>query len=209
MKDLIVLVPDKDTQFALEGILGRHDAFHTKRIEYDIFVHPLHDPGVYKNAVEFLRPYLNQYKYALVFLDREGSGQERNTASQISHDLRKQLERNGWSERAEVIVFDPELEIWAWVDSAQMAQTLGWMDYRQLKNHLIQRGFWQRNRPKPQRPKEAFEWALRSKGIPRSSSMYKEIADQVSFNGCVEASFEMFRTILKAWFGKESPMEDS
>ena len=63
MKDLIVLVPDKDTQFALEGILGRHDALHTQRIEYDIFVHPLHDPGVYKNAVEFLRPYLKQYKY--------------------------------------------------------------------------------------------------------------------------------------------------
>ena len=203
MKDLIVLVPDKDAQFALGGILGRHDALHTQRIEYVIFVHPLHDPGVYKNAVAFLRPYLNQYEYALVFLDREGSGQEKKSASRISDELRKQLERNGWPERVAVIVFDPELEIWAWVDSAQMAQTLGWTDYRQLKNCLIQRGFWQRNSPKPQRPKEAFEWALRSKGIPRSSSIYKEIADQVRFSGCVEASFETFRTILKEWFGKE------
>lgn len=203
MKDLIVLVPDKDTKFALEGILGRHDALNTKRIEYDIFVHPLHDPGVYKKAADFLRPFLNQYQYALVLLDREGSGQERKSASQISHNLRKELERNGWSERAEVIVFDPELEIWAWVDSAQMAQTLGWIDYRQLKNYLIQQGLWQRNSPKPQRPKEAFERALRSRGIPRSSSIYREIADQVGFNGCVEASFETFRTILKAWFCKE------
>ncbi len=203
-KDLVVLVPDKDTKFALEGILGRHYALHIKGIEYDIFVHPLHDPGVYKKAVDFLRPYLSFYRYALVFLDREGSGQERKSASQISEDLKNQLERNGWPNRAEVIVFDPELEIWAWVDSAKMAQIVGWTDYRQLKNYLVQHRLWQRDTPKPQKPKEAFELALRSKGIPRSSSIYKEIADQVSFNGCVEASFDKFRTVLKGWFSKEN-----
>jgi len=168
------------------------------------FVHPQHDPGVYKKAVDFLRSFLNLYRYALVLFDREGSGQERKSASQISDDLKNQLERNGWPNRAEVIVFDPELEIWAWVDSAKMAQTLGWNDYRQLRNYLIQHRLWEMNTPKPQRPKEAFELALKSKGIPRSSSIYKEIADQVSFNGCVEASFEKFRTVLKRWFRKEN-----
>jgi len=199
-KDLVVLVPDKDTKFALEGILRRHYALHIRSIEYDIFVHPQHDPGVYKKAVDFLRPFLNLYRYALVLFDREGSGQEGKLASQISDDLKNQLERNGWLKRTEVIVFDPELEIWAWVNSAQVAQTLGWNDYSQLKNYLVQQGLWQKDTPKPQRPKEAFELALKSKRIPRSSSIYKAIADQVSFSGCIETSFEKFRTILMKWF---------
>jgi hypothetical protein len=65
MKDIIILVADKNTQFTIEGLLTRHLAFHITPVTkdtYDIYVHPLRDPGIYKAAANFLRPYQNQYR---------------------------------------------------------------------------------------------------------------------------------------------------
>lgn len=200
IKDLIVLVPDKNTQSTVKGILPRHQSLKIREIKYDIFVHPLRDPGVYNHAVEFLRELLNQYDYALVFLDREGSGQEIKKASDISNELKRNLEINGWQDNAEVIVFDPELEIWAWTDSPHTANAAGWEDYSTLRAHLIEKKFWQQDYQKPERPKEALEFALKEKRIPRSSSIYQEIAEKVNFNLCTDPSFKKFRTVLRCWF---------
>lgn len=113
MKDLVALVADKNTHFVLHGLLPRYRVLGISSLTYDIYSHPQRDPGVYQQAVNFLRPLQNLYRYALVFLDREGSGQEHKTAAQISEELKTNLERNGWLARAEAVVFDPELEIWA------------------------------------------------------------------------------------------------
>ena len=199
-KDLIILVADKDIKFALTGILQRHHALNIKKIDYDIFIHPLHDPGVYKQAVPFLRPYINQYEYALVLLDKEGSGQENKTSFKIENEIKKQLEINGWDERADVIVFEPELEIWVWINSDCMAKVIGWNDFYNLKSYIIKNGLWQREKPKPDRPKKAFNLALKHVKIPRSSSLFKEIADNVDFGGCTERSFLSVRKILQKWF---------
>lgn len=201
-KDLIVLVPDKNTKFVLNGLLPRYHSFGIKQISYDIFVHPERDPGVYHRSIDFLLPFNNQYDYTIVFLDREGSGQENKNADQIALEIRSKLERTGWQNRAAVIVFNPELEIWAWVNSPHFANQLGWESYSALKAFVKQEGFWQQGLTKPTRPKEAIEAALREKRIQRSSAIYQKIATLVSFRNCQEISFLEFKKILMTWFAK-------
>lgn len=202
-KKLIILAADKNTQFTLEGLLTRHQTFGMRALrkeDVDIYAHPLRDPGVYKEAAAFLRPYQHQYQYALVFLDREGSGQEQKTASDIAVEIKSDLEKNGWRNRAEVIVFDPELESWAWVNSRHLAVHTGWKDLRSLRNFVQNHGFWEENASKPARPKEAFEALLREKRIQRSSAIYKKIAASASFRGCVDPAFAKFKQVLEEWF---------
>lgn len=204
MKDLIVLVPDKNVLFGMEGLLSRFRSLNIKQISYEIFVHPLHDPGVYHDAAKFLRSFSNQYSYALAFLDREGSGREKEQSEEIAGKVKKEIEHNGWPDRGEVIVFDPEVETWIWTESTDIAKALGWDDYSELKTWLMQREVnWKQNALKPERPKEAVELSLKRKGIPRSSSIYREIANNVDFNRCQDNSFREFREILQKWFPKE------
>lgn len=199
-KDLIVLTPDKNTQFVLRGLLSRPQAFHIQPFSYDIYVHPQRDPGVYHNAADFLRSFMNQYGHALVFLDREGSGQEGKSAKAISDEIKTNLERNGWQTRAEVIVFDPELEIWAWMNSPHLPTHLGWQNFSDLQAFVQEGGWWQANARKPRRPKEAMESALREKRIPRSSAIYEKIAATVTFRHCIDPAFLRFNTTLQNWF---------
>ncbi len=203
MKDLVILVPDKDVRFGIDGLLSRYRSLNIKQISYDIFTHPLHDPGIYHDAANFLRPLSNQYFYSLVFLDREGSGQHGST-EEIAINIKGGIERNGWPNRVEVIVFDPELEIWVWTESKNTARALGWNNYLELKTWLTQQGInWKQDVLKPERPKEAMELSLRKKGIPRSSSIFREIADNVGLNRCQDESFRKCREILQGWFPRE------
>ncbi|MEJ5276988.1 MAG: hypothetical protein WHU94_13845, partial [Thermogemmata sp.] len=66
MKDLVVLVADKNMEHALKGILGRPAALHIRPITFDIFIHPRRDPGVLNYAPNFLRLHMAKYRYALV-----------------------------------------------------------------------------------------------------------------------------------------------
>lgn len=100
----------------------------------------------------------------------------------------------------EVIIFDPELEIWVWTESQHIAAVLGWDNYLQLKEWLREQGLWQRDAYKPSRPKEALEISLKRRRIPRSSSIYLDIAKRVNLNLCQEASFIRFKNILQQWF---------
>lgn len=203
MKDLVVLVPDKNARFGIDGILSRHESLNIRQISYEIFVHPLRDPGVYHHAANFLRPFSKQYSYALVFLDHEGSGQEKTPSDELANILKRDIENNGWPNRVEVIVFEPELEIWVWAESKHTAEALGWDNYLELKDWLIEQGVWEQNTSKPKRPKEAVEEGLKRKRIPRSSSIYHEIAQNVSFDRCQDKSFIKMRNILQQWFPKE------
>jgi hypothetical protein len=201
MKDLIILVADRNIKFTFDGILQRHISLNIREIYYDIFIHNNRDPGVYNRAAEFLRPFINKYSHSLVILDKEGSGQEGKSTEKTRKEIKEGLECNGWDERAEVIVIEPELEIWAWTDSIHMAQAIGWPDYIQLKNFIVNKGFWPEHMNKPLHPKEAFELALREKKIPRSSSIYKKIADKVSLSRCEDRAFNQLLNILHKWFG--------
>jgi len=99
-----------------------------------------------------------------------------------------------------VIVFDPELEIWAWVNSRHLAIHTGWSDLDSLQDFLINKGLRESSVAKPSRPKEAFEALLREKRIQRSSAIYKKIATDVSFRECVDPAFSKFKRVLEKWF---------
>lgn len=202
MKDLIVLAPDKNVKFGIDGLLTRNESLNIREIFYEIFVHPLHDPGVYKNAASFLRPFLRQFSYALVFLGHEGSGRERTPSDEITRTVKRDMALNGWENRGEAIVFTPEFEIWVWTESIHTAKALGWDNYLELKNWLIKEGVWEQNTSKPGRPKEAVEKSLKTKRIPRSSSIYYEIAKKVTLDRCQDNSFRNLGDILQKWFPK-------
>lgn len=202
MMDLVVLVPGKDEKFVIDGLLSRHESLNTRQISYEIYVHPLHDPGVYHNASNFLRQFSNKYSYTLIFIDHEGSGQEQTKPNDIAKELKSDIERNGWPNRAEVIVFDPELEIWVWTESPHTAESLGWSNYLELKNWLVNKGLWDQNSPKPKMPKQALKMSLRKTSIPFSSSIYSEISQRVSLHKCQDQSFINLKNILRRWFPK-------
>ena len=80
MKDLVVLVADVQQEAVVETLLEkRHQSLQIrhlskKRQEFQIFVHPQRDPGVYTNGGALLSLLAQQYKYALVMLDAEWEG---------------------------------------------------------------------------------------------------------------------------------------
>ena len=181
MKDLIILVPDNNIKFGLLGLFTRQHSLKTRSISADIIVFYERDPGIYKKAGQFLRLYANLYSYALVFLDHIGCGQESKSNEEICEKINQDLHTNSWtSENSDVIVLDPELEIWAWVESPHTAQAMGEESYDKMKNILIAHQLWEPNNSKPNYPKEAMECILSRNHIPRSSSIYKEIAEKAS-----------------------------
>ncbi len=198
--DLVILVPDKNTQFVLNGLLSRTRALKIRKIQFQIYVHPERDPGVFHKGAQFLRSFHSQFEKALIFLDREGSGQEDKSAEEIENIIKTNAEKTGWRDRIEIIVFDPELEIWAWVQSPLLAKHLGWNSLKEMKSFIQEKGFWTPSNLKPQRPKEAIEAALREKRIPRSSAIYRKIAESVKFDDCVDPSFAKFKNTLQKWF---------
>ncbi len=200
--DLIVLVADSNMENTLRGLLSRHHALGIRPITCDIFRHDKRDPGCWTDAHNYLRPYTRQYRYALVMLDHEGSGQESQRVVDLQEELESRLEANGWAEgRARVIVLEPELEMWVWSDSPQVDVCLGWQTHQpDLRTWLRQRNLLAPDALKPADPKKALEAALREVKTPRSSAIYRHLAEQVSFRGCVDPCFNRFRTILTEWF---------
>lgn len=198
MNDLIVLVADKNMEFAVKGILQRTASLKIREISYDIKVHNHHDPGVYRTAHDFLRIFNKKYKYALVILDKEGCGCNENPPK-IASDIQSKLDMSGWKDRSQVIVLDPELEIWVWSDSPEVAVCIGWNN-SELRDWLQSEGHLRPNTHKPKNPKLAFENALRTKRKPRSSSIYGKLAEKVSLERCTDKAFQTFKNTLQNWF---------
>ena len=203
-KDLVVLVADKNIEFAVKGLLSRPRALGVRPITSDLFVHPYRDPGCLLDGHSFLRPLVNRYLYALVIFDREGCGRERLSREELEQQVKDRLSQSGWGDRAASIVLDPELEIWVWSDSPHVDSVLGWSGRQpDLRTWLAEKGFVEANAPKPNRPKEAIQEALRLVRKHRSSALYFQLATRVSVNRCVDPSFSKFKAILKNWFSEE------
>lgn len=205
-KDLVILVADKDAEFTLKGLLPRHQAIGIRQIAYDIYVHPEHDPGCFLRCQDFLRPFIRQYAYTLVMLDWEGCGRENLPREDLEQDIENRLSQSGWDERSAAVVLDPELEIWVWSNSPHVDRVLGWEGREpKLRTWLSTEGFIQSGQPKPNQPKPAVEQALRLVRKPRSSAIYAEMAQHVSFRRCVDPAFLKFRQILQQWFSEAHP----
>jgi hypothetical protein len=201
MKDLVVLTADTNMEFAVRGILGRSKSLNTRGIEFDIFPHPQKDPGVYKRSHDFLRSQQDNYRYGITVFDKDGCGSD-DDADIIAGQVQNNLDSAGWRDRSAVIVIVPELEIWVWSDSPEVARCLGW-DNDELRNWLCSKGYLKSGEIKPRDPKEAVEKALFAKRKPMSSSIFLNIASAVSFDRCSDDAFARLRQTLQEWFPAE------
>jgi hypothetical protein len=200
-KDLIVLVADQDMLFSVRGLLSRPTALGTRPIAHDIYPHPYHDPACLLEAHNFLRPFIGSYARALVVFDREGCGQDQKPRDELERIVERRLAQNGWDDHAAAVAIDPELENWVWSNSPRVELVLGWKGMQpSLSEWLIQDGFAQERCHKPARPKEAMEKALRMSKKSRSSSVFGQLAERVSVEGCADPAFNKFRGTLRTWF---------
>jgi hypothetical protein len=152
MKDLLLLVADKNAQFALKGALARPAALGIRGISFDVRVHVGRDGGARKSGPEMLALERRRFTHALLVLDFEGSGAEQPDALGLEAELDVRL-AGDWEERAKSIVISPELDIWMWGSSNALRQILEWsLDQdirdgcgtgasrsRQMVNHIVRR----------------------------------------------------------------------
>lgn len=207
-EDLIVLSADRSAKAMIEAVLHRFPkTLGTKPFTFKVAVHELRDPGCYAQGVSKLDEYANHYAYCILIFDHEGSGAERKTATEIEHELEKQLSNGLWLDRNAVIVIEPELENWVWTDSVHTSTAFGWGNDREaLKAWLIAQKWLQPNTSKPIRPKEAMEAAIKLKlKAPISSETFQAIAAKASFKSCTSPSFIKFKDTIVRWFTPETP----
>ncbi len=200
-KDLIVLVADKSMEEAVEGVLSRPPSLGIQSIRWEIFRHPEKDAGCRAHGIAFLEPHVRSYRHALLMFDREGCGDETTPVENLEEILRRDL-RSIWADRADVVIIEPELDIWVWSDSPRVDEIIGWpAGAPSLRPWLESKGFLPPGRTKPERPKEALEAVLYEIRKPYSASLYGELAKHVSLKRCEDSAFLNFKHILQRWFG--------
>jgi len=206
MKDIIILVADGYQEKLMEGFLPRvPNSSGTSEFDYDIYKHPEHDSGCFNNSHEFLRPFLNQYHYAIVIFDFEGCGQEAEmTRGKIEQVVEGHLQKNGWNNRNLAIVINPEIENWIWIDSPHVHNAINWNDAQSLYAWCRQSGLIVPGDLKPSRPKETFLRALRKSQTSTSSSIYKKISSKVTYKNCQDPAFQKLLNKLLEWFSNEN-----
>lgn len=205
MTDLVILVADKNMEFGIRGLLSRGPSLGIRAITSDIYVHPERDPGCLLKAHHFLRPFLEDHDHALVMFDLQGCGREALTRQKLETEVEGNLSRSGWADRAACVVIDPELENWVWSDSPQVDRVLGWKGRNpSLRDWLRQQGHSTDDGDKPNRPKEAVEDALRVVRKPRSSALYRELAESVSLERCLDPAFMKLKELLAKWFPRQN-----
>jgi hypothetical protein len=200
-KDLVVLVADVQQEKTLETLLKeRSQSLGIRTITFDIYRHPRKDAGVYHEAADFLAAYRSpQYQRALVLLDWAWDGAPGNAAF-IQQELLTRLQQGGWpGGRAQVIVLEPELEIWIWATSSHVPEVLrtSWDEIHILAQA---RGYWLAGHNKPSQPKELLEAILKRQHRPRSAAIFQELVRRVGFARCQDPAFLLLCQTLKAWF---------
>jgi hypothetical protein len=202
MKDLVVMVADKNAQFALKGVLNRPEAMGTRRIQFEFRVHPGRDGGVRKSGPEMLALERSRFTHGLLVLDFEGSGTSLANAIDLEAELDARLQPR-WSDQAKAVVIEPEVDVWMWGSDNVLRDSFHWEGPRRIRDWLRDRGYQFNDGEKPERPKEALEAVLRHCKLPRSSALYQEIASKVSLPRCVDPAFQRLRSRLAQWFPLE------
>ncbi len=200
MKDLVILVPDKNTQFALQGALGRPDALGIRAIAHEFRPHPGRDGGARTTGVDVLARERARFSHALLVFDLDGSGaQQRWTTQELEHELDEKL-RLHWGDHAKAIVIAPEVDIWLWGADNALREILHWPKAGTIRDWLQSRGFAFDANGKPVQPKEAMEAMVPIHRQPRSSALYEKITSRISLQRCVDPAFLRLRNTLQAWF---------
>jgi hypothetical protein len=201
LQDLVILVPDRDMEAAISGVLNRNNSLGIRTISYKVYTHFHRDPGCRLESHLLLRPFVQNYLHAIVMFDREGCGQDHLSREELEAGVEQNLATTGWQGRAVALVLDPELEIWVWKDSPHVEAALGWTGRDpNLRTWLFQNGYLRAGDQTPSRPKEAMEEALRIARKPRSSAIYLQLAQTVGLRNCNNPTFMKLRNTLQHWF---------
>lgn len=207
MRPLVILVADGTMQAVFRSFFRRERFFETlgcADFDFrpdDVFHNPQHtDGGLYQRAQELLRPYLTTHHRALVVLDRQFGAEK--PAAQVRADMLQRLSRSGWQDRVDVIVIDPELEVWLWQDNPNIVRFLRYSG--NLRSDMIRSGDWPSDALKPRDPKALFARLIRSGRAGTPMAVYSLIAANVSIKGCLDPSFLAMRDRLRAWFPAET-----
>ncbi len=202
VKDLIILLADRDMEAAVRGVLARAPNSWAVRpdIQWDVRTHPRHNPGCRTEGAEYLNASAESYRHAILMFDYEGCGGETAAPVALAAEVLKQL-RPIWQSRCRVIVINPELEAWVWSSSPHVGTILGWDKAKMpLKSWLIAKDYWREGDPKPHRPKEAMDAVLKASRTIHSSSLYKQLAANVGFANCTDRSFLRLKKAMQKWF---------
>jgi len=201
MIDLIVMVADKNAEYAVRGAIDRFHSLQTRAFSTEFRVHPGHDGGARNSGPELLSSERRRFSAALLILDYEGCGDTR-PPTQIESDLDRQLAQ-AWGDRAKSIVVQPEIDAWVWgVDNA-LVELLRWPKESLPRDWLRQQGFTFDHEGKPLRPKEALESLVESARQARSSALYSKITSKISLDRCTDSAFYRVKQTLQRWFPPE------
>lgn len=199
--DLVILVPDADMEATVRTLLNRPGALGIHSVKVEIMRHVQRDPGCRMDGHDFLRLWLNRAQHALIIFDHEGSGAENISREDLEAQTEARLAANGWQDRCAVVAISPELENWAWNPSAALDGVLGWSNTCELRTWVKnETAFWRSDSPKPDRPKEALDAALREARKRHSPAVFEDIAKKTPVSRCVDASFLKFKGVLQQWF---------
>lgn len=185
----------------MQGLLPRiQEIEKTQAFIFKIAVHPYRDPGIYNASDDFLKPFSDKFDFAMVMLDYKGCGKENKSTDEIARDIREKLDKSGWESRSSVIVINPELENWIWVNESRIQDAISWELETGIYEWLHRNNLKRHDVTKPDNPKEAFEAALKLCHTPRSSSIYYQISSRSSYKDCQDVSFRNMISQLKTWF---------
>jgi len=158
------------------------------------------DGGIHRRAHALLRRYLPSHQHAVVMLDKKFGGQLPTAI--VRDQILDNLLRNGWSaECVEVVVIDPELEVWLWQrGNAHVARVFRYNGSVSLEAFLEAEGFWSAAALKPARPKEAARLLLQRYrgGVPMV--VYARIIENISVRSCQDPAFNLLAAALRRWF---------
>ncbi len=170
MKDLVVLVADKNMQATLRGALARPEALGIRPISFDFRVHPGRDGGARTSGPAVLATEHRRFSHALLVLDLEGSGSNTEDRIALERELDERLSVQ-WEDRAKSVVIAPELDAWMWGADNALRDVFRWPLPGTIREWLLADGFEIDAAGKPARPKEALEAIVRVHRQARSSAL--------------------------------------
>lgn len=210
MRDCFFLVADINMREVIRAFFGRNEWHRVVGCRKFVFdpeqdirhAAGLNDPGLYTRGHEIARALRSTHRNIVVLLDAEWDGSP--PRREIESHMLSNLVNVGWSsESAAIIVIEPELESWIWVDSPHVAKALGFTNPGDPRIWLGAQGLWAEGATKPSDPKGAVELALEYTGKSRSSSRYRQVIAQASLSRCTDAAFIRLKETLQRWFPPE------